>query len=625
MYLTEAAIQQAATRLRRVHPFFGITYLVCKQGRLPVGHMVSFPVNHNEKEFLQLHYKPDPQSTYYYQPFKTSSRRSWLSQKYPMSGSQSTRTRGQLAEAFLHKRNTDQWGWKTDYVPTLKAKLARDQTYSVSAFWLAVWLYRETDWPPQTAAADVLSAFFRDYHISDEEQRELFDTGLPPEASRAIGAHYLCQGRNLLRAVGAPPPPDATPETGGTLRLLEIAGIGPVRRLLYEPGERLSIITGDNGLGKSFLLDCAWWSLTGHWSGSVASPRPDAAKSEPAIKFNIVRAGGTAEEKTIRYNWENQDWPFPKGRPTIPGLIVYARVDGSFAVWDPMRQSKHAREDTRILVFQRDDVLDGLPGKIEGLLRDWVNWQHHPDHAKFELFTKVLERLSPPEAEHLTPGDPVRVPGDAREIPVLKHSYGDVPFIHESAGVRRIATLGYLLVWAWTEHRIAANLSRKQPEQRIVVLIDEMEAHLHPQWQRVILPAILDVSSILSKEIEPQIMVTTHSPLVMLSLEALFSDESDRVYHLQLSDSREVAFNPVDFLRLGRVDEWLTSDVFELKQARSREGESTVEEAKRVLDDPRPNREQLNSITEQLRGTLPADDIFWQRWVFFARQHGAEV
>ena len=39
-----------------------------------------------------------------------------------------------------------------------------------------------------------------------------------------------------------------------------------------EPSRRLNLITGDNGLGKSFLLDIAWWTLTRTWAGHPARP-----------------------------------------------------------------------------------------------------------------------------------------------------------------------------------------------------------------------------------------------------------------------------------------------------------------------------------------------------------------
>ncbi|WP_413173588.1 AAA family ATPase [Anabaena azotica] len=44
------------------------------------------------------------------------------------------------------------------------------------------------------------------------------------------------------------------------------------KNICFEPGDRLSLITGDNGLGKTFLLECSWWALTGHWAGLPAYP-----------------------------------------------------------------------------------------------------------------------------------------------------------------------------------------------------------------------------------------------------------------------------------------------------------------------------------------------------------------
>ena len=64
----------------------------------------------------------------------------------------------------------------------------------------------------------------------------------------------------LMRAVE--PPPDGKADESATLRRLDIRGTGPVD-LTFEPAQRLSVITGDNGLGKSFILECAWWALTG--------------------------------------------------------------------------------------------------------------------------------------------------------------------------------------------------------------------------------------------------------------------------------------------------------------------------------------------------------------------------
>jgi predicted ATPase len=44
------------------------------------------------------------------------------------------------------------------------------------------------------------------------------------------------------------------------LESLHLKNVGPAPELRFEPAERLNLITGDNGLGKSFLLDVAWWA-----------------------------------------------------------------------------------------------------------------------------------------------------------------------------------------------------------------------------------------------------------------------------------------------------------------------------------------------------------------------------
>jgi hypothetical protein len=270
-------------------------------------------------------------------------------------------------------------------------------------------------------------------------------------------------------------------------------------------------------------------------------------------------------------------------------------------------------------------VLSGFEGKIEGLLRDWVAWQRNPDQTVFEIFKRVLRRLSPPDMGALLPGEPVRLPFQPREIPTLVHHFGEVPIIHESAGIRRIVTIAYLLVWTWNEHRIYLGLAKKVPQDKIVVLIDEMEAHLHPRWQRVVLPALLDVTGILSRTMQPQIIVATHSPMVLASLESSFSDASDRLFHLQLTPDHETRFREVRFIKYGRIDEWLTSDLFELLQPRSREGEQAIELAKGLLSKDRPSAEAIKGVSELLKKSLAEDDEFWPRWLYFTEQKGVRI
>jgi DNA repair exonuclease SbcCD ATPase subunit len=77
------------------------------------------------------------------------------------------------------------------------------------------------------------------------------------------------------------------------LKSLNLNGVGPAGQMTVEFGERVNVITGDNGLGKSFLLDIAFGAMTRRWPGEVnprlnsgkrALPRPNE-KGEISFEF----------------------------------------------------------------------------------------------------------------------------------------------------------------------------------------------------------------------------------------------------------------------------------------------------------------------------------------------------
>jgi hypothetical protein len=617
MFLTANQIRDSLERLQSLHPFFGITFLTCKEAGLPVGTPTEFSMDSATKDFLERNFKPDKDSEWYFRVFRVSNKgQEWLDPLYPSSGLQAINTQT-FEKAFIHKPNTTRWAWVRDYVGVLKSRLKRSQ--GIPVYHLANWLYRERNWPADSTTQSLIDAFIGQFKITDEEKQLLLDMSVP---QRLINQHIFQDQRvswDELAVAG--PPPDATPEQGGTLSFLQVQGVGPAKTFEFEPSERLNLITGDNGLGKTFLLDCAWWALTGDWAGQQAYPRQEKENRYPKISFQI-KGAKNFEPITIYYDWARNAWPPPSFRPTIPGLIVYARVDGSFSIWDPALKFQSSEQQS--LTFGRQDIWRG-DDKIEGLLRDWVKWQNSPEKYPFGIFTKVLRRLSPPDLGVLEPGENRRIPGERFEIPHLKHPYGDVPITLESAGVRRIITLAYLIVWAWSEHKIASELAHEEPQSRMVILIDEMEAHLHPKWQRAVLPALLDVREELSSTLKVQSIVATHSPLVMASVEPIFNRETDKLFHLDLSARGEVTFKELRFIAYGGIDSWLTSEIFDLDQPRSQEAEVAIEEAIALQKQKKPNKEDVQRVSDALVKYVPSEDKFWARWVYFAEQHGIEI
>ena len=196
--------------------------------------------------------------------------------------------------------------------------------------------------------------------------------------------------------------------------------------------------------------------------------------------------------------------------------------------------------------------------------------------------------------------------------------YGEVPIVYASASVKRVIALAYVAVWSWFRHKRNAALANRVPQDSMMVIVDEVEAHMHPKWQRSIVPAILDVIGSVSSYISVQTHIATHSPLVMASAEPILKDPQDSVHHLLVDDGM-VTIESNRLVRYGSANAWLMSGVFGLKHARSIEAERAIEEAKDVQLARRPNVKILRDINERLTKYLRDDDEFWPRWRFFLR------
>ncbi len=277
------------------------------------------------------------------------------------------------------------------------------------------------------------------------------------------------------------------------LKELHLKSVGPASQFDVEFADRLNIFTGDNGLGKSFLLEVAWWVLTGNWVDQPAYPQRNIDELPKIISKIITLDDDQGINYSSKFNFNKQKWQdFQYGVPLLKGVIIFVRVDGSFSVFDP------ARNDEDSYNFTPDTLWNGLKSKgkvvCNGLIQDWVTWQNQPQKTPFQLLSDVIKQLAPHPDEWIEIGEPTRVSvEDVRDIPTINLPYGNIPITQASAGMKRILGLAYLLVWAWYEHEKASELRRQEPMNQIVLLIDEVESHLHPRWQRVILPSILSV------------------------------------------------------------------------------------------------------------------------------------
>lgn len=424
------------------------------------------------------------------------------------------------------------------------------------------------------------------------------------------------------------------------LKHLKLTNVGPAPQMEIDLAPRVNLLTGDNGLGKSFLLDIAWWALTRRWPHDLNTKltsgypaRPTALKDSATIEFELTSKNNKLVEYTSKYVPRDQAWLGKSGRPWIPGLIIYAHSDGGFSVWDPARNYWKKKGGIDIqerlpgFVFSSNEVWDGLFADIDGkktpicngLLQDWANWIREGGELSAQM-SRVLGVLEP-AGESLGVGPLKRLSvNDARDIPTIRTPYSDaVPVLHASSGIRRILGLAYMLTWSWSEHVIAAEQLGDEPSSQVVILFDEIESHLHPRWQRTILSSVLQAVREMHEPESVQLLAATHSPLVMASAEPWFDRDQDAWFDLDLEPSDGGPFACLrrrDFVRRGDVSNWLTSEAFDLSHARSLEGETAIQKARALLRQPEgPTLEQAREVDQDLRNAGLSDiDPFWVRW-----------
>ena len=425
------------------------------------------------------------------------------------------------------------------------------------------------------------------------------------------------------------------------LHHLQLKNVGPAPELALDLAPRLNLITGDNSLGKSFLLDVAWYCLTRRWpqevnpvlsSGAMALPRDPRTTAE--INFSVDGEHGQRKNYICHYEAEDEAWLGSRGRPVNPGLVLYAMADGSFAVWDSARNAWKQKDGIDVqdkikaYVFSEQGVWQGVTnpdssmGRLcNGLVQDWANWQREAGEP-FQQLKAILHDLSPNPAQHLEPGPLVRLRvSDTIDYPTIASlGTSPVPVVHGSSGVRRILALSYLLVWAWQEHQRASSLLGKEPARQIIFLLDEVEAHLHPTWQRRIVRPLLKVLSELNQATSVQLLLVTHSPLVMASVEPLFDPDQDCWWDLdKTAESKQVTVVQQAFMRFGDANTWLQSEAFDQKGTGSVEREETLREARNAIlkverGEEAPSSEEVQRLEQDLRKVLGSTDIFWNRW-----------
>lgn len=626
-------IRHSIKQLEPMHPFFGMAFLAFKNFELPIGQRVRIGFAKLMRNFLSEYFKPSASYPGYYNPFRTSDPSNrWLTHKYP-SGALQRITVDTFGAALIHDKNDPRWGWRENYVDVLMRRQRETNSARIPVFHLAVWIFRNQEFNEGVSPEELISRFLAKFHITEDEY-PLLSLGFSSKFD--LSADWLVDNppteQDLLREIGWPP--GQVDDRSVRLNLLAFTNVGPTSHLEYEPSERINLITGDNSVGKSFLLDTVWWAITGYWTTYPAFPRARTNPTSSTIEYEL-EAPKPIKHRKYQFEPSTQSWAGGTSENRPSGLAIYARYDGSFVSWDTSLTPPNLNDDETAhqVLLTREELFYGKQirnsrGNIShlcnGLLYDWIQWQTRASRFEqiFNVFEGVLRTLSPSRTEQLVPDEPMMDEEAGREIPTLRMPYGPTKITLASAGVQRVIGLAYFIVWAWFQHLSNSNRASREPQSKMVLLIDEVEAHLHPKWQRVIVPAIHKAINVLSNslsfDLEIQAHIATHSPLVLASAEPIFDRNKDALHHLYLKDE-SVSVDFVPFHKRGSVDAWLTSDIFGLLHARSLDAELAIEAAKELQLRDNPDPKRIEEVNGRLVKTLRDDDEFWPRWRYFAQ------
>ncbi|WP_241737931.1 AAA family ATPase [Hymenobacter polaris] len=164
----------------------------------------------------------------------------------------------------------------------------------------------------------------------------------------------------------------------------------------------------------------------------------------------------------------------------------------------------------------------------------------------------------------------------------------------------RDMSLGYQTLVVWLTD-FASKLFIRYPdsknplEEPAIVLIDEIDLHLHPSWQRKLIGFLSGIFK------NTQFIATAHSPLVV---QAATDAEANVVLLKREGDQTIVYQNPED-VRGWRVDQILTSSFFNLETARSVETENKLARQAALLNKVKltaKERKELEALTQELEG-----------------------
>lgn len=353
-----------------------------------------------------------------------------------------------------------------------------------------------------------------------------------------------------------------------------------------------TVMLGNNGVGKSTLLD----TLTNSKHGfRIEQSLARNVSVEPSVEFKYAIGNGL---KYSEVTFSDEQYRL---KPPIKGSIdltkpPYLKYKQALFVYSASRRLEKKYEynfgggDVELPVDDPDNLINAE----EWLLQtDYI--ANKPSDIQ-ESYKKRLIIIKDTLIALLPDVSDIRIstPSEKSPNPRVEFKLPDGWLLLSQL------SLGYQTMTAWMVD-LAAQLFKHYPNspnpiaEPAVVLIDEIDLHLHPKWQRTIMAYLSE------RFVNTQFIVTAHSPLIVQAAE-----NANIVVLKREGDSVKIHQHPQE-VKGWRIDQLLTSDLFDLPSARSPHFEDLLMQRRQILSQVQltdNDQAKLSELESQI-GDLP--------------------
>jgi predicted ATPase len=393
--------------------------------------------------------------------------------------------------------------------------------------------------------------------------------------------------QRLSSTIGQPPKAE-----GVTLE-----NIGPFESLELDLHPATTVLLGNNAAGKSSILRAVALVLAGE-GDEVDHAAADLLRSGQASGFVELRLEGeryrtvlSRESKTRVRARAEQLSPVASGLwlgigfPALRGVQLTTMSGPA-----PEPFPDPSSDDVSLL------TANGVDGRL-GSLHQWIlntAVRAETDSRARRASRRVLDTFFA-IADDLTPG----VDFGFAEI---DHESWRVMVATEDGliGLDQLSR-GMTAMFSWVgvlmQRLFSIYGDDFQPaDAKALILVDEVDLHLHPEWQRLVLPVVRKHFPHL------QLIVSTHSPLVV------GSDPDARLIRLQRTEQGIVSSVLDEDFEGWRSDQILTGPAFHLSTTRAKLTEAKMKEYTNLLSRKEwsaGERERAEELAAELRRQLP--------------------